>query len=93
MPIKEASWEEVSEDERTEITVSDSSLKKIVAKMGYNIENGFITDSEGTPIKSNDEREIKMGSLGGIGTGSKIFIRDNLASFSDYLAKKKSEKR
>lgn len=92
MPVEEAQWEDISKNERTEITVSDSSLKDLIIQMGYQIEDGFITDPEGEVVRSNDEREIKVESLGGIGTGSKIFIRDNLASFSDYLAKKKAEK-
>jgi len=54
-------------------------------------DDGFIVDAE-TSLRelSKDEDEIRLKQLGGLLTGSKVFIKKNIASFSEYLIEKKS---
>lgn len=88
--IEESSWNEIKSSKDVEMTVSQKGMKKLLKKAGNDTDSqGFIVDETGERVKANDEREIKMKSLGALAAGSKVFIRDNLASFSDYLARKK----
>lgn len=86
---EEVGWEEVFESDRVEIVAAGSTLKKLVEMTGTTVtEDGRMLDETNSPVYANDEQEISFGELGAIAAGSKIFIRDNLASFSDYLASK-----
>lgn len=87
--FREVPWEEISQSDEVKVSASEKDLGKILEKMGYETdEEGYIVHSEtGEKVLANDEREIKLSDLGMV-TGSKTFIRKNLASFSDYLATK-----
>lgn len=90
MPIEEASWDEIDTGEDTKVTVSSTGFKEVLSRLDLQIgDSGYIKDASGELVKANDELEITFDSLGAIGAGSKVFIRDSLASFSDYLAHKK----
>jgi hypothetical protein len=72
--------------------VSSEQFHQILTELGNKIDaDGFIIDAQ-TKIKekSKDESEIKLSELGGILTGSKIFIKRNIASFSEHLLEKRA---
>ncbi|MFP4112547.1 MAG: hypothetical protein ACLFPQ_04600 [Candidatus Woesearchaeota archaeon] len=62
--------------------------------------NNKLDEDEFIPYSSNDEREIakdgdeiRVDRLGGIMTGSKVFIKKNIASFSEHLIDLKSRRK
>lgn len=90
--IEEVSWDEISQEEDIEVIASRETIKKILKKSGNKIDNnGFILKHNEENETANDGLEIKLKELGAVAASSKTFIRNNLASFSDYLASKKTD--
>lgn len=89
--FEEASWEEIYKGKNVKVVVSKEKLEEILREAGQDIdEDGHIVDAKtGEKVLANDYREIKIDDLGAVAAGSKIFIRKNWASFSDYLATKR----
>ena len=71
--------------------VSDEQFKKVLLEIGNDLdEDGFIIDSKtGTREKSKDQDDIRLKELGGLLTGSKVFVKKNIASFAEHLIEKK----
>lgn len=85
------SWMNLMENHSNfELLVDNNIKRSILVDIGNNInQDGFVVDSLGNTVKSKDEGEIKLKDLGVVATGSKIFIRKNIASFNEYLIEKK----
>lgn len=85
--IDEIPLDRILAHDKIDIIVSNTVLKDILLRSSYTIdEDGFLKEPNGEIVMANDERELHIDDLGAIGSGSKIFIRKNLASFSDYLS-------
>ena len=85
-------WEDlIKESDEIDFVVSDEQFKKVLQKIGNNLDNdGFIIDSiTKNREKSKDQDDIRLKELGGLLTGSKIFVKRNIASFSEHLIEKK----
>ena len=88
-------WEVVIKDNKEiDFIVSENQFNQILNEVGDSLdEDGFIIDSK-TKLRelSKDEDEIRLKQLGGLLTGSKVFIKPNIASFSQHLIEKKLHK-
>lgn len=70
--------------------VEDSQMTKFVNLVGNEVsEDGFVVDKEGRRVTSQDEDEIKLKQIGSLSSGSKNFIKKNIASYSEFLAEKR----
>lgn len=91
---KEA-WESIIKDNKEiDFIVSENQFNQIINEIGNSLdEDGFIIDSK-TKLRelSKDEDEIRLKELGGLLTGSKVFIKSNIASLSQHLIEKKLSK-
>lgn len=80
-------WEEIL-DKNINIILNNEQMELLVKKMGCAIDvEGFIIDPATKERKhSIDSAEINIKELGAIMPGSTVFIKKNIASFSQYLA-------
>lgn len=86
------SWDNlVKNNEKIDVIVENSQLKRILKDVDNEIDkDGFIVDScTGEREQSKDEDDIRLEEVGGLLTGSKVFIKKNIASFSEHLIEKK----
>ena len=78
-------WDEILKEKKLDIIVGTEQLKRILTIMGNDIDDeGYIT-ANGKRVLAIDESEIKANAVGAILPGSKVFIRKNVAGFSQYL--------
>lgn len=89
---KELSWDEIlSCDGEVDLIFEKEQLKKILSDLGNHVdEEDFVTDINTTKrIIGQDGGEIKFNQLGGILSGSKGFIKKNIANFSEFIFEKR----
>jgi hypothetical protein len=82
-------WDEVLKAKRIDIILSKEQMKDILEKIGHSTDDdGFIiNENTGERELSIDSSEIRPENIGAIlpGSVSKIFIKKNIAGFSQYL--------
>ena len=69
------------------ICPNDKSMGELLKLIDNDVnDKGYIINkSTKELIISNDSAEIKLKELGAVMAGSKVFIKKNIASFSDFL--------
>ena len=91
------SWEQLKkESTRVDIVASKEQLKEILPAVGNEVsEQGLVIDSETKDVEeTNAGDDAKFDEFGGLlSTGSKVFIKNNLASFSDHIEHLKERKK
>jgi hypothetical protein len=83
-------WENILKDyKKINFILSKEQIEKILARIGDSIdkESYIINNSTKERELAIDSAEIKSNEIGAILPGSKVFIKKNIAGFSDYLAK------
>jgi hypothetical protein len=85
-------WDEVLESEEVSFIVNRQQMESFLRDLGNENDNeGFIINSDTKKrVISQDEDEIKIKDLGSISSASKNFIKDNLASYAEFLAQKRT---
>lgn len=87
--MKPATWEEAfSPKNRVSVSFSSQDADKILKLTGNKLDSktGEIVSSEGRKeLSIGDGESIPLSQLGAIVSGSKIFIRNNISNFYDYL--------
>ena len=82
-------WDEILKEKKLDFIVGTEQLKRILKIMGNDIDDdGYIT-ANGKRVLAIDEGEIKANAVGAILPGSKVFIKRNVAGFSQYLFENK----
>jgi len=84
----------LEENDEIDFILSQEQLKLILKKIGNDTDkNEFVVNTiTKERVISNDEDEIRMEEVGGIVPKSKVFLKDNIASFSHYLAELEEKK-
>jgi len=89
---EKADWNDlIDNNNEIDFLVKSKQFKKVLSEIGNKIdEDDFIIDAK-TNLReiAKDEDEIRLKQLGGLLTGSKVFIKKNIASFSEHLIEKK----
>ena len=91
--FEQAKWEDILKSNgEIDIIVSKNQFREVLNDLGNEVgPEGLIIDKETKkPVISQDRGEVRIGELGGILSGSKVFIKKNIASFSEFLAEKRS---
>jgi hypothetical protein len=86
-------FKDVKEEDQIHIVASTQQIRKILNLIGNDVDKkGFIIDLETKKrVLTPEFEEIKIKNLGAVLPGSKIFIRKNIASFSQYLVEHKKK--
>ena len=89
--VKEQSWNAILKNNKINFILSEDQTKHILKKIGSDVnEEGVIIDSKTSePEESIDSDNISLNELGAVLAGSKVFIKKNIASFSQYLSEHK----
>jgi hypothetical protein len=84
-------FDQVKDKEEVTFIMTAEQIRKILKTIGNDVDKqGYIVDSGSKERVTTPEfEEIQLNKLGAILPGSKIFITKNIASFSDYLVKRK----
>jgi len=87
--FKAEKWKNI-ENHNLDFILSKNQLKILLEKIGNSVdEEGYIIDRETKErVQTNDFDEITVKKLGAILPGSKVFIKKNIASFSQYLSER-----
>jgi hypothetical protein len=90
--MEEISWDKVFLNDSVTILVNQNSMHSMLNELGNEIdEEGDIIDSiTKEKVVSQDEGNVKLKELGTISSGSKNFIKKNIASYSEFLSQKRS---
>lgn len=92
--MEELTWKSILENNK-QITfiVGKNQMKNFLTNFDNEIdEEGFIINSQTKErVISQDEGEVKIKELGSISSGSKIFIKNNIASFSEFLSQERGK--
>lgn len=82
-------WDEILKAKRLDFIVGTEQLKKILTLVGNDVDGeGYITE-DGKRVLAIDEGEVKPAHIGAVLPGSKVFIKKNVAGFSQYLFDKR----
>lgn len=83
--VEVVEWDEILKEGKLDFIVGAEQLKKVLKIIGNDIDDeGYIT-ANGKRVLANDEGEIRASAVGAILPGSKVFIKKNVAGFSQYL--------
>ena len=92
---KKIDWDEfLKNNKEFDIVIHKDLLPTILEDIKNETDkDGFIIDTgTGERIISKDEDDIKLSEFGVVATGSKVFIKNNIASFSEFLIEKNRER-
>ena len=79
-------WDEILSNDEINFILTSEQMKKLLNKIGKDVDDeGFLIEND-ERILSLDSDEVKISEVGALLPGSKIFIKQNIASFSQYLA-------
>ncbi len=80
-------WDELLESKQLDFILNREQLEYILKNVGNDIDkDGFIIESDdGERVESIDSDDIRLSEIGALLPGSKVFIKKNVASFSQYL--------
>jgi len=82
-------WKElIRNNKNLDLIMSEEQMIKILDRIGNSKDDkSFIINKKtGIPELAIDSAEIKTNELGAVLPGSKVFIRKNIAGFSQYLS-------
>jgi len=81
-------WDTILKNKKIDIVMNNEQIVAVLKKIGHSIdEDGYIISSRNEKrVLSNDGNEIKLNELGAVIPGTKNFIKNNIASFSQFLA-------
>jgi len=84
-------WDEILKEKNIDFIVNTPQLKELLKLIGNDIDDeGYIIDAKtGEREMTIDSDEIKLKKIGAILPGSKVYIKRNIASFSQYLSEYK----
>ena len=84
-------WKDIISRDEINFIISEEQFKKLLHEIGDKLDkDGYIIDSKTcTREQSQDHDDIRLDELGGLLTGSKVFVKKNIASFSEHLIEKK----
>ena len=91
MKVNTITWSDFLEKNKNfDMIIPDRLIKQTLDNLENNTDkDGFVIDSKtGKRVYSIDEDDIRLEEIGSIATGSKIFIKNNIASFSEFLIQK-----
>lgn len=92
LEYEEVSWKDiVSKNNQLDFIVSGEQFKQVLHEVNDTLdEDGFIIDTSTEQREvSKDGDDIRLEQIGGLLTGSKVFVKKNIASFSEHLIEKK----
>jgi len=87
-----SNWDDIFECKNVSFIVEKNQMESFLNDLGNETDDqGCIIDSTTKKrVISQDEDEIKLKELGSISSASKNFIKDNIASYAEFLAQKRS---
>lgn len=90
--MAELTWDNVFSNNSVNLIVNQNSMGLMLKEFGNDVdEEGYVIDSATKKrVLSQDEGEVKLKELGTISSGSKNFIKKNIASYSEFLSQKRS---
>jgi len=85
--FEEIEWNDIK-NHNLDFILSSGQFQTVLKKIDNDVdEKGFIIDSKTKEkVQCIDSDEVKLFSLGAILRGTKVFIKKNIASFSQYLS-------
>ncbi len=89
--MEDLDWDFVLSSNDVSIITNETQIKEFLKELNNNVDGeNFVLDSDEKKVISQDGGEIKITELGSISSGSKNFIKDNLASYAEFLAQKRN---
>ena len=90
--MAELTWDNVFVNDSVTILVNQNVMSTMLKEVGNEVdEEGYVVDFiTKKRVLSQDEGEVKLKELGTISSGSKNFIKKNIASYSEFLSLKRS---
>ena len=84
-------WDEILKEKNIDFIVNIPQLKELLKIIGNGIDNeGYVIDAKtGEREMAIDSDEIKLKKIGAVLPGSKVYIKRNIAGFSQYLSEYK----
>jgi hypothetical protein len=92
LEYEEVSWKDiVNKNNQLNFIVSSEQFKQVLHEVNDTLDDdGFIIDANTEKRElSKDGDDIRLDQIGGLLTGSKVFVKKNIASFSEHLIEKK----
>lgn len=73
-----------------DVTFGPSATETVLDELGMKVnDDGYVVDKEdGEPVESAEGEKVPIEEFGGIGKGSKIVVKDNFSSVSEYVEQK-----
>ena len=73
-----------------DVTFGPSAAETVLEELGMEVNNnGYVVDEDtGEPIESAEGDKVPIEDFGGVGKGSKIVVKDNYSSVSEYVEQK-----
>jgi hypothetical protein len=89
--MTDLTWEDAFKNSSVGFIVGNNSMGIMLNQIGNELdEEGYVIDSlTKKRVLSQDEGEVKLKDLGTISSGSKNFIKKNIASYSEFLSQKR----
>lgn len=74
------------------ITFGQSAAETVANEFGIEVgEDGYLVDEDGNPIiPSGDDEPMTLDEFAGTGVGSRVYIKDDFNSVSEYVEKYRS---
>jgi len=87
-----SNWDDLFLKNNVSFVVGKNQMENFLNDLGNEKDGqGFIINSNTKKrVISQDEDEIKLKELGSISSASKNFIKDNIASYAEFLAQKRT---
>ena len=84
-------WEDVFSNNSISLLVDKNTMKLMLNEVGNELDadEDIIDSITKKKVISQDGGNIKLRELGTISSGSKNFIRKNIASYSEFLSQKR----
>jgi len=73
-----------------DVLFGPSAAETVLEELGMEVnDEGFVVDKEtGEPIDSAEDEDVPIEEFGGVGKGSKIVVKDDFSSVSEYVEQK-----
>jgi hypothetical protein len=75
------------------ITFGQTAAETVASEFGLEVrEDGYLVDEEGDPvIPSGSDEPMTLEEFAGTGVGSRVFIKDDFNSVSEYVEEHRSD--
>ena len=75
------------------ITFGQSAAETVAKEFGLKVgEDGYLVDEEGKPVvPSGSDEPMTLEEFAGTGVGSRVFIKSNFNSVSEYVEEHRSD--